>query len=395
MNNHNTRKPVKFTKEMMSLPKNVKLISLIMLIYYLGWGISETFTNIYFKEILGSYTKLGIVAALLPFFGIIWALTAATFEDKVKKNRIISAILLLYLPMSFIILSLRRFSGFVAFRFYHAFLATNLWLSSETFLRKYSPKTKKAESIGMFDSAYGISLIVGPILGGILITKYSYSIFYTISFFAFIAFLVSLKLNDKIHINKKLPVQKINIKQELKDFYSNKKLFRIVTFHFFLVMASSFIAMLLPLFYKDIGANFYQIGFLASLFYFPQVFESYFSTFNNKRKVFLSSLFLASILFIALFFTKSIYILLVITFLLGLALSAISPIIQGKAAGYMPKKKVGELYSVQFSVMHLANTIGPVVAGIVADGYGLRYIFIIAAVIFTILFFVNLKKKLI
>lgn len=290
---------------------------------------------------------------------------------------------------------MRSFFSFVAFRFYHAFLATNLWLSSETFLRKYAVKNKSAEAIGLFDSAYGLSLILGPIIGGYLISKYSYSIFYTISFFAFMAFLVSLKLNDKIKIDKKLPMQKINLKQELKDFYSNKKLFRIVAFHFFLVIASSFIVMLLPLFYKDIGANFYQIGFLASLFYFPQVFESYFSTFGNKRKLFLSSLFLASILFVALFFTSNIYLLLVITFLLGLALSAISPIIQGKAAGYMPKKKVGELYSVQFSVMHLANTIGPVLAGIVADSYGLKYIFVIAAVIFTALFFVNLKKKLV
>ncbi len=390
---HHARKPVRFSREMFSLPRNVKLISLVMLVYYIGWGISETFTSIYFKEILGSYTKLGIVAGLLPLFGIIWALLAAGLVDKVKKNRIISFILLLYLPISYIILSLQSFLSFVAFRFYHAFLATNLWLSSETYLRKYSPKNKNAEAIGLFDSAYGISLILGPVIGGILIARYSYSIFYSISIFAFLAFLVSLKLNDKIARVK--PVRRLDIKQEFRDFYSNKKLRKIVTFHFFLIIASSFISILLPLFFKEIGASFFQIGLLASLFYLPQIFESYFSTFRNKRMLFMASMFFASLLFIAMFFVTNVYMLVIITFMLGLSLSAVSPIIQGKAASQMPKAKIGELYSMQFSFMHLANFIGPVMAGIVADNFGLRYIFIIAAIIFIILFFINLRRNII
>ena len=134
------RQQVKFTREMLSLPRKVKLISFIMFIYFIGWGISDTFLNIYFKEILGSYTALGIVAGLLPLFGIIWALLAASIEDIIPKNRIISSILLLYLPVSYLILSLKSIFHFVAFRFYHAFLATNLWLSAETYLRKYAVK---------------------------------------------------------------------------------------------------------------------------------------------------------------------------------------------------------------------------------------------------------------
>ncbi len=386
------RREVSFRKEMLSLPRNVKLISLVMFIYYIGWGISDTFVNIYFKEILGSYTALGIVTALLPLFGIIWALLAASFEDRIHKNKLISFILLLYLPISFIILSLRSFFSFVSFRFYHAFLATNLWLSSETFLRKYAVKKKEAEAIGLFDSAFGLSLIIGPVIGGYLISRYSYSIFYTISFFAFIAFLASLKLKDKIKkpaINK----EKLSLKSEFIDFYNNKKLFRIALFHFTLTLASSFLIMLLPLFYKELGASFLQIGLLASLFYLPQLFESYFSTIQNKHLAFLLSLFLASLLSIFLFLTSSIYLLLIISFLLGLALSCIAPIIQGKAASYMPKSKTGRLYGVQYSMIHLASALGPFFAGIVADGLGLKYIFIISAIIYAVLFFINLRKR--
>lgn len=388
------RRQIRFTREMKNLPRNVKLISLMMFIYYIGWGISEPFMNIYFKDILGSYTALGFIAGLLPLFGIIWALTAARFEDRIHKNKLISSILLLYLPISFIILNLRSLLSFVSFRFYHAFLATNLWLSSETFLRKYSVKNKTAESIGLFDSAFGLSLIIGPIIGGLLIAEYSYKIFYTISLFAFLAFLVSLNLRDKIKVVKKKPA-KISFKQEFKDFYNNKKLFHLASFHFFLTISSAFLIMLLPLFYKELGASFLQIGILTSLFYIPQIFESFFSTLQNKKRAVMISLLSAAVLALFLFKIQNIYLLLIIAFLLGLCLSCIGPIIQGKAASYMPRNKIGQLYGVQYSMIHLASAIGPFFAGIIADNLGLNYIFIIAAIIYSLLFIVNFSKKLI
>lgn len=389
------RRQIRFTKEMNNLPRNVKLISLMMFVYFLGWGVTEPFLNIYIKETLGSYTALGIVAAFLPLFGIIWALLAAGVEDRLQKNKVISSILVFYFPISYIILILKSFFSFILFRFYHAFLATNLWLASETYLRKNAVKGKSVEAIGLFDSAFGLSLIIGPILGGILIAKYSYNIFYSISIFAVFAFLISLSIKDDVKVNKEQLINKINIKNEFIDFFRNKKLFRVVMFHLFLIVASSFIVMLLPLFYKELGASFFMIGLLTSLFYLPQIFESYFSTSLNKKKLFMNGLFFAFILSIMLFLTENIYLLLAITFLFGLCLSAIGPIIQGKAASCMPKEKIGKLYGVTFSLIHLASALGAFFAGLIADNLGLKYIFIIAAIIYISLFFVNLRKRII
>ena len=124
---------------------------------------------------------------------------------------------------------------------------------------KYSVKNKTAESIGLFDSAFGLSLIIGPIIGGLLMATYSYKIFYTISLFAFLAFLVSLNIKDKIKVEKKKPAR-ISFRQELREFYNNKKLFNLALFHFFLTISSSFLVMLLP----PVTLNIIGVGIFGS-----------------------------------------------------------------------------------------------------------------------------------
>jgi len=212
------KRALTFPKEFTKLPKPIKIISLVSLFYYFGWGIASPFLPIYFKKILGTYTGVGIVIGLLPFLTIIWTLIIGPFIDKFSKKKLISFALLLYLPLSYFLLSLKTLFHFFLFRIYHSLAATTFWTTTEASIREHSPKKKTAKSIALYDVSYTIPLILGPIIGALLIVKLGFNIFYSVSIFAFLAlFPLSFLRREK----KKKYKLRLGIFKEFKDFFSN------------------------------------------------------------------------------------------------------------------------------------------------------------------------------
>jgi len=391
------RRKFRFVKKMLSLPSSIKLIGLTMLVYYIGWGIVTPYFPIFLKEVLGSYTAVGLVTGLLPLFSILVYLFMGPLCDRISKKKLVSIMLLLYLPYSFVLLALKSIAGFVYFRIYHAFIATSLWTASDSYLREHSPKGRGAEAIGMYDSFYTFSLVIGPIIGAFLFAAYGYKLFYAISIFALLAFFVSLKLHARI--GKKMlkgikdMLKDHFIKKEFSDFIANKELVKISMFTFLFYFGSSVIGMTVPLFLKSININFFQIGLVIALFNIPWVFESYFSTSNNKRKNVLFGTIFASLFLFVMFFTRNLMFLAMVLFLLGMSNAAVLPIIQGRITELMPKKEIGELVGVNSSIWNIATGLGPLLAGIFADKFGLSYLFFVVAVLFLILFFIAYSSK--
>jgi len=152
------RRALRFPGELAKLPKSVKIISLVVFIYYLGWGIAEPFLPIYFKQIFENYTSVGFVTGLLYILSLLWTLPIGDLTDKISKKKFIGLILFLYAPIGPLLLVLKNFFDFVLFRVYHSFLASSLWTCSEAYVREHSPKNKTAEAIGLFDTSSNISL---------------------------------------------------------------------------------------------------------------------------------------------------------------------------------------------------------------------------------------------
>ncbi|MEW6062794.1 MAG: MFS transporter [Nanoarchaeota archaeon] len=397
MTHSHYRKKFRFVKEMYSLPTSIKLISLVMFIYYIGWGIATPYFPLFLKEVLGSYTAVGLVTGLLPLFSILVYLFIGPLCDRVSKRKVVSLMLLLYLPYSFVLLGLKSIISFVYFRVYHAFIATSLWTASDSYLREHSSKGKGAEAIGMYDSFYTFSLVIGPIIGAFLFMLYGYNIFYAISAFALLAFFVSLRLHAKrgkrLFSGIRDMLRDHFIKREFSDFMANKELVRISLFVFLFYLGTSIIGMTVPLFLRSIDVDFFQIGLAIALFNVPWVFESYFSTAKNKRKNILLGIFFAIVLLFTMFFAKDLRTIAVILFLLGMCNAAVLPIIQGRITELMPKKEIGELVGVNNSIWNIATGFGPLFAGIFADKFGLQPLFLVLAFLFLALLLIAHSSK--
>ncbi len=386
---HIIRQP-KFSEEILKLNKPIKYIAFLIFIYTIGWGIVEPILPVYFNNIFNSYTSVGLIISALQFFSMIWALLLGTMLDKVKKRSLITIVLLFYLPLSPILLALKTIAQFIVFRIYHSFIATSLWATSEAYVREHTEKNKEAESIGLFDFGVGAAFVIGGAIGALATFYYGFNVIYAVSIFASIAFLLSLFLPDRkkkqsIFMCIATCLRTKKLKEEISHLKQHSKFRSLILYAFPFFFCISFMPMIMPLFITSIGAPLHAVGIISALFYFPVLFESYFSTQQHKHRVMTLGLISSAILFLTLFFVDNITVTFLLTLLLGISFAAAMPIISGRFTSLMPRKEIGEFSALVFATKSLAAALAPLVAGFLADKYGLNFVFLLGAVIFSIL----------
>ncbi len=348
------------------------------------------FLPMYYQSIFGSYTKVGLVTALLPLFAVLLDIPMGAIINSASKRRVMQIALLLYIPFSSFYLSLTSLAGFTLFKIYHAAAATSLWISAESYTRYHSPPWKATLAISLYDAAGTLSLIIGPVIGGLFFGIYGFNLLYAISIFSGFALLLSFFMPDHDpHSKLSKAVTNLAHWEKLKDLFhelkSNKPLLKINVFMFFFRFCIAFIAMLLPLFLKDLGASYFKIGVIFSLFYLPLVFEPFFAMFANQKYTLKFGFFFSAILFIFLFANNDLNSVFIYSLLLALCFAAIIPSIQGRITNLMPKDKIGDFTGFGFAFADLSGALGPLVAGITADMLGIKYVFLIGAIITLIL----------
>lgn len=392
-------RPLGLSKEMLNMPFGIKIIAFIVFLYTLGWGIVTPFLPIYYKSVLGSYTAVGIVTALLPLFSLLVDIPAGGIINRVSKIKTMRLMLLLYLPFSFFFVSLRNITHFIFFRIYHSAIATPFWIAADSYARENAPKWKAAQAISLYDVAITLSMIIGPAIGGLLFSRFGFSLLYAVSLFAGFAFLATFILKDKEPHERARDAARELIfvdgvyKRSIVDFLQNKLLVKVYSFVFLFRFCASFVVMLLPLFLKEYGASNLQIGLVFGIYYLPLLFEPYFSLYAKNKRLMTMGLLLCAILFVSLFANNRLSFIFFHAILLSLLFAAIIPMLNGRIVELMPREQVGELSGVGMMFSHVADFAGPLIAGVVSDVFGLRFVFLIGASVAVVLTLLSMRKS--
>jgi MFS family permease len=396
VHNHPKRGEIGFLKQLSDLPRSIKFSAFLAFTYVLGWGLVNAFLPLYYQEILGNYSTIGVMMFLFYIFAFCFSFILGGVLDKIKPRRLLMIALLMYLPISFIIINISTTWHFALYVLYHALASTIWWLALESYVRVHSPKNKEMISYGLYDAGIFSSMVIGGVIGGLLIYKLGWNIFYFISIFAFLALIVLAFMPDRKHGKVKDGLKKINLslfKGEIKDFLNNKKLKKVYTSMFLMKFCYGFIVLMIPLFFKEINASFFMIGAVFGLLYLPAIFEPYYASFQNKKMMVLGGILSVIVIFLIMFFVQSLYALFALTILVAIPFAVILVILQGKITRLMPKKKIGEMTAVLLCVVSLAMGFGPLVAGILADSFGINSMFLLGAGIFGIMFLFNVKQE--
>jgi len=388
-----------FSEKLFYAPKKIRILTLLIAVYYLGWAIVEPFFPIYLNEIFGDYSHVGMVISSVYLFTIITALFFGQFINRVSKNFMISLSLFFYIPASFLFLSITSLSGFVLFQVYHSIVRAPLWISSEAYIRKNVIRKKVSEALGTFYSGYGLALVFGPLIGAFLIYRIGFSIFYSISIFAALAFIVSLfiKRSNKEAILTGLQDTIFKdgfIIKEFKDFIKNKPLIYFAIFIFFYYFSTYHLFMVVPLFFRELNFSYMAIGLIYALFFIPLVFESIFSKIKHKKMAVIISLLINAIILFLVGFIDSIIIIFISVFIMGILFAIINPLLKGRITYFMPKRNLGELGGIEYAIINFAAFLSFLTAGFISELYGLNSMFFISSFLLFGLSLYGFKKKL-
>ncbi|MBR9678142.1 MAG: MFS transporter [Nanoarchaeota archaeon] len=246
--------------------KNVMPFSLAFFVFYLGWGFVSPIYSIKLKEWAGSYSMFGLIIALWGIIRFIIDTPIGVVCDKYNKKKILEIALLLYVLVTFAYTLVTGISTIVPLRIAHAFVGSLLWVSTWAMIREVTPKGVEETNIGFFSSFISIASLIGPVLGGILITFYSWeAVFYLLATNCFIAFLI-------IHFSRIEGLEKRDgkildlLKKSLHDFKSfGKKASTLVLVTIIFFSVSSFIGSFIPIFLQENGLSILDIGFIIGI----------------------------------------------------------------------------------------------------------------------------------
>ena len=398
-----TRFIADFPRELTALPKSIRRISLIMFLYMLAWGTLDPFLTIYFHDIFGNYTDVAIISALVYVFSLLFSLPFGDLIDIVSKKKMMRFFLVMYLPFGFILSLLSTFLQFTFFRFYHAIIAAGLWSSAESYLRAHSPPRKAAQSMGFFDSVTSLSIIIGAVVGGAIVTLFGIkTLFYIFPFFVASALFILPVLPDhdggsSIWRGIKQLRSAGVFRFEISDYLRIPGMV-LVSFLSFITSAVSFGALIvIPLFSDWLGASYIETGLIYAAFGIPVLFEAPFSIFVqnfNRKKVLMTGGLLSLLFLTAAYMADNLIQLFILSLFLSAALSLLKPVIEGLATEIMPRHKIGEFNGVYRSVMLAAAASGTLVVGPIADKFSIQAPFLLGAVLMIVFLGIVLLRPL-
>jgi predicted MFS family arabinose efflux permease len=101
----------------------------------------------------------------------------------------------------------------------------------------------------------------------------------------------------------------------------------------------------------------------------------------QEEKLLSFSFFIGAVSLLLMPFFESVYVLMVLSFMLGLGMGCGQPIITMLMYSYSPMGRTGEALGLRMTFIHLTKLVGPVVFGAIGSALGLAAMFVVNAAV--------------
>jgi MFS transporter, DHA1 family, multidrug resistance protein len=176
----------------------------------------------------------------------------------------------------------------------------------------------------------------------------------------------------------------IEMKKRYKPSLANP-LISLCTIVFVLTIGTGIVAPLLAAYSLDLGANGLWIGFIYSGFYMIRfIFGNPIGRLADRigpKGILTVSITIYPIIALAYFFAGHLYTLLGARLLHGLASAMLLPMAMTYIGEITPKGKEGTYMGIYNTVLFLANGVGPILGGFIADWWGVKEAFLLLLVL--------------
>jgi MFS transporter, DHA1 family, multidrug resistance protein len=264
---------------------------------------------------------------------------------------------------------------------------------SQAFISTQTPKDIAGRVLGTLQTGGITGSLVGPLLGGVLADSFGYSAtFQGTSIAIFIsAILVMLTTEYKMSDGKKGTKSSYTSKEVLSHIVKNPLLLSVLLISTLIQIAHFSIQPILSLYVNEIHGHenlalYSGIAFSAAGLGNLMMARQWGKIADKIGyvKILITLLFMAAIVYLPGGFVTSIWQLVIIRFLLGIAIGGIVPVRVAYIRQEAPISMQGEVLGYNTSLRFLGNVIGPVMGGMVAGYFGFSAVFIITSLLLLI-----------
>ncbi|MQW22097.1 MULTISPECIES: MFS transporter [unclassified Lactococcus] len=269
-----------------------------------------------------------------------------------------------------------------------------------------TPKAKAGRALGIIVTGTTSGQLIGPLLGGIISSMFSYRGTFLIT--GFFLFVVTILVIFAVTENHKPTELVSNDKQvashSFKDLPNKNLLIGMFITTMVIQIVNTSINPIMALFVREINHTSWNttllVGIIAALPGISTIIAApRFGKIGDKigpQYVLIGGFILAFIVQIPTAFVSSIFVLMLLRFMIGISDAAMLPQINSLMTKSSPSEMTSRIFAYNQSFMSLGGVFGPLIGAYVANTWGYRAIFITGAlfIVANFLHFLTTAKQI-
>ena len=392
-----------------SMWARVLTVSVILFFVYLGDAILSDWVPSFMQVALGGSLFMGLVFSFSSVVGFVTDLIFPQLLRKFKARRLILLAIAANLIFSGILLWTTTWSWLVLFLLAMAVWGVYyelLWFGSAQFVSDNVPTESRSGVWGVLSVFKSLAYFIGPIVGSWLaISRGNMTTVVVAAAMVCVGYVVWVLTSkkEKIHEQEIEPMEKFDIGEEVGYW-------KVLFVHVWPVLLISLTMGLIDATYWTTGAVLSDImakdGLLGGLFLpaymlppiFMGVILAKWGVYKGKKKIAEIFLLFAGVFLALLGLKESLWSMLLLSFLTGVALSIAWPMVDAVYSDILARMGTERKHMVGLSssTTSLAYIIGPITAGFISSRVGERMTFVVMGVLTVIvaivLLFVTPRK---
>lgn len=394
-----------FKQGLKKFSSDVSLIIVCTLLWSTANGIIEFVFPTYLKSIGQSYIMIGLLLSMASISAILLDLPFGVLSDHYSRKKLMILGLILS-PLFGILIFIFKNNITLLLLFLLWGLAYQLWqVPRDAYFASLTKKKTRTETYGLSNEFEGIGYTLGPLIGGILLSRYGFmSITVSYTLFIFLAILVIFFIKKRHNGNTQLKKELIHSFQYKKvlntefKYLSIKGIKTVLAFALLIAVFDAIVWTLEPLLYNSLELTHEFGALILAAFSLPQIIFSVPAGKIARKIGKVNSLTIGlvvtatSLMAFSQFKNPMILVLLAVTGASGMAI--IYPSIQSILVDLSYRKTKGKLLGLWNLMLDIGYVIGPILAGISAEIVGIHNTFGLYGIVIigSILLGQNLRK---
>lgn len=366
----------------------VMMVSLVLFFVYLGDGILSDWVPAYIQESMGDSLMMGFIISFSSVVGFLADLIFPQLLKKVDTKKMIVLAIIASLIFCGILFwstwwpAVILFLGAMAvWGVYYEFLG----FGSQQFVSESIPPHARAGAWALLGSFRGLAYFLGPLLGSYLALSVGNTIVVTVAavmvVIGYMFWLLTGGKTQKISLDEN--ENRANIFIEAKHWWSLlKHVWPAVTISLTLSILDATFWTTGTVFSDNLARGHAWGGWFLPLYELPMVFVGVivarWGVYKGKKKLAEIFMLVTSILLMSMWFKESVFVVLTVSFLVGVMTSFSWPLRDAiysdvvNRMGFEGKHMIG----LSGSTVSLAYIVGPILAGGIANVVGERMTFV-------------------